>query len=176
MAIVSGPEPQRSIFCEILRKELSQTPGNHLLVSGQPGKRFFSPGPKSISNLKELPHLNTEDMTTAILTCKWVVCRPGYSTIMDLKALGKKNVLFVPTPGQPEQIYLAKLLQTQKVAPFCKQENFVLKDMQMRGSDYSGFPFSQSQEDTTQKMFHIFSKNTILISQNQFIHKGSKGI
>ena len=38
-----------------------------------------------------------------------IVCRSGYSSIMDLVALGKTAIL-VPTPGQPEQQYLATYL------------------------------------------------------------------
>jgi hypothetical protein len=38
-----------------------------------------------------------------------VICRSGYSTIMDLIALGKKAIL-IPTPGQTEQEYLGKIL------------------------------------------------------------------
>jgi hypothetical protein len=34
-----------------------------------------------------------------------IVCRPGYSTIMDLHALGCKAE-FIATPGQTEQEYL----------------------------------------------------------------------
>jgi UDP-N-acetylglucosamine:LPS N-acetylglucosamine transferase len=39
---------------------------------------------------------------------KKIICRPGYSTIMDLSAL-QKPAYFIPTPGQTEQEYLAKL-------------------------------------------------------------------
>ncbi|RYG41454.1 MAG: hypothetical protein EOO01_25115, partial [Chitinophagaceae bacterium] len=36
-----------------------------------------------------------------------ILCRSGYSTLMDLRACGKK-ALIVPTPGQKEQEYLAE--------------------------------------------------------------------
>jgi predicted glycosyltransferase len=44
-----------------------------------------------------------------ILSADWVVCRSGYSSVMDLVKLGQKAVL-VPTPGQTEQEYLAHYL------------------------------------------------------------------
>ena len=37
---------------------------------------------------------------------KVVVARSGYTTIMELAALGKRALL-IPTPGQTEQVYLA---------------------------------------------------------------------
>ena len=38
-----------------------------------------------------------------------VVCRSGYSTVMDLIKLQKKAMM-IPTPGQTEQEYLGKRL------------------------------------------------------------------
>ena len=40
---------------------------------------------------------------------EYVISRSGYSTIMDIIALGKKSIL-IPTPGQTEQEYLANYL------------------------------------------------------------------
>ena len=37
---------------------------------------------------------------------KFVVCRSGYTTVMELVALNKP-ALMIPTPGQTEQEYLA---------------------------------------------------------------------
>lgn len=39
-----------------------------------------------------------------------IICRPGYSTVMDLYHMGRK-ALVVPTPGQPEQEYLGEYLE-----------------------------------------------------------------
>ena len=36
----------------------------------------------------------------------WVISRGGYSTVMDMAVLGAKCI-FVPTPGQYEQVVLA---------------------------------------------------------------------
>jgi UDP-N-acetylglucosamine:LPS N-acetylglucosamine transferase len=41
-----------------------------------------------------------------------VICRSGYSTMMDLRAMGKPAIL-IPTPGQTEQIYLAQRAESQ---------------------------------------------------------------
>jgi uncharacterized protein (TIGR00661 family) len=44
--------------------------------------------------------------------CSLLISRPGYSTIMDREALGAKgNVVWIPTPGQTEQEYLASILK-----------------------------------------------------------------
>ena len=38
-----------------------------------------------------------------------IICRSGYTSVMDLAALHKRAIL-IPTPGQTEQEYLAKYL------------------------------------------------------------------
>ena len=46
-------------------------------------------------------------MAGAIRHAKAIVCRSGYSSLMDLCALGQTAIL-IPTPGQPEQEKLAQ--------------------------------------------------------------------
>ncbi|MBL0109339.1 MAG: hypothetical protein IPP42_00070 [Saprospiraceae bacterium] len=48
-------------------------------------------------------------LTGYISVAQYIICRAGYSTLMDLAAWSKKLIL-VPTPGQTEQWYLARRL------------------------------------------------------------------
>jgi UDP-N-acetylglucosamine:LPS N-acetylglucosamine transferase len=48
--------------------------------------------------------MNSEELTIAFNESNAVVCRSGYTTVMDLAKLEKK-ALFIPTPGQYEQEY-----------------------------------------------------------------------
>ena len=54
-----------------------------------------------------------------------VICRSGYSSVMDLIVLGQKAIL-VPTPGQTEQEYLAAFLQDKKLFIAASQQDFSL--------------------------------------------------
>lgn len=103
-ALCSGPEPQRSIFEQKLRTQLTALPGKKLLILGKPeeGKEI-----RTENGIEVVGHLDTPAMNLALQQAKTIVCRSGYSTLMDLNALGLKAIL-VPTPGQTEQIYLAK--------------------------------------------------------------------
>ena len=56
-----------------------------------------------------------------------VVCRAGYSSIMDLLKLQKKALL-IPTPGQTEQLYLAEHLKKMNLFAVQKQEDLILED------------------------------------------------
>ena len=52
-----------------------------------------------------IPHLPTELLQWYMQEAKEIVCRSGYSSIMDLYTIGRKAHL-IPTPGQTEQEYL----------------------------------------------------------------------
>ncbi|MDO9548487.1 MAG: glycosyltransferase, partial [Candidatus Marinimicrobia bacterium] len=101
--MISGPEPQRSALEELILKQVDTIPGRRVVVLGKPG------GKKPIStdrNLEIYAHLNRQKMSEYMSCAKLIVSRAGYSTIMEVVALGKP-ALFVPTPGQTEQEYLA---------------------------------------------------------------------
>ena len=55
-----------------------------------------------------IPHLPTGLLQWYMQEAKEIVCRSGYSSIMDLHTIGRKAHL-IPTPGQTEQIYLAEI-------------------------------------------------------------------
>jgi uncharacterized protein (TIGR00661 family) len=134
-AIISGPEPQRSIFENIVITQLSTLNLSGIIVSGKPESEKNE---ASNSNLKILPHLNTVEMKALIHFSSIVICRSGYSTIMDLQAMGAK-ALFVPTPGQTEQIYLAELHEKAGAVLWRNQESLNLKNDIEVALEYNGF-------------------------------------
>lgn len=103
VAIISGPEPQRTIFERLLLDQLPRLPMKSLIVLGQ----TESDQTRHVGTVTVMSHLNSELLERMILGAKAVICRPGYSTLMDLDKLGKRAIL-VPTPGQTEQEYLAE--------------------------------------------------------------------
>jgi predicted glycosyltransferase len=103
LALISGPEPQRLFFEKYAIKFLSEKPGEHCMIRGLPNETEVPDLPFQVFN-----HLSAVDLRDKILASRMVLCRSGYSTLMDLELL-KANAILVPTPGQTEQIYLAKL-------------------------------------------------------------------
>jgi UDP-N-acetylglucosamine:LPS N-acetylglucosamine transferase len=69
--------------------------------------------------------LNAEELCLAIQQSEYIICRSGYSTVMELLAL-KKKMIVVPTPGQTEQEYLAGLLMQRNLAISVNQTDFNL--------------------------------------------------
>jgi uncharacterized protein (TIGR00661 family) len=134
LVLLSGPEPQRTNLEKILIKELRQYTGNAVMVRGLPGRTECFSG---LPNLLVHNHLPAETLNRIICESKFVISRSGYSSIMDILALGKKCIL-IPTPGQSEQEYLASYLFAEHFAFSAKQEGFCLKD----SLDAAGrFPF-----------------------------------
>lgn len=105
--MISGPEPQRSVLEEIILKQIENISGRRVVVLGKPGKE--EPNYKD-RNLEIYNHLNRQKMAEYMNSAKLIVAQAGYSTIMEVIALGKL-ALFIPTPGQTEQEYLAKRLK-----------------------------------------------------------------
>ncbi len=134
MVLLSGPEPQRSELEEILLHELKHYNGQVLFIRGVVEAEQHI---KRQGQIKLVNFMETQDLQKAICASDIIISRSGYTTIMDLLKLGKK-ALFIPTPGQTEQEYLARRLEAKGIIPFAAQERFSLKDLS-KVKLYSGF-------------------------------------
>lgn len=123
MVCLSGPEPQRSLFESMVLSQLKNIDGHVILVRGKPGSEENLPQEK---NLTIVNHLSTIEMQQAFTASSYILSRCGYTTLMDMQALGCKCI-YVPTPGQTEQEYLGKRLQDFGMAVVFKQHGFNLK-------------------------------------------------
>jgi len=133
LCLLSGPEPQRTIFEELLINQLKETDLKAILLSGKPEEMEK----KNTGNLEIRPHADDEEMLMLIQSASIIICRSGYSSLMDLVSLGK-NAVFVPTPGQPEQEYLAKNLKEQGLFYSCSQQEFSLQKALQESEKYNG--------------------------------------
>ncbi|MDA3954656.1 MAG: glycosyltransferase [Bacteroidales bacterium] len=115
--ILSGPEPQRSIFENKIYKQTINSGLKCGIVRGTTEKR------KNEFKFPVYDIINTEELYSLISTAELIVCRSGYSSVMDLFLL-KKKAVFVPTPGQTEQEYLADYLYRRGMFYFVSQQEF----------------------------------------------------
>lgn len=104
VAVISGPEPQRTLLERSLTAQLQRIEGPHLLVLGRPD----APKEQRIGDLTIVGHLNAQALREAMLHAGMIISRTGYTTLMDLARIGR-TALLVPTPGQAEQEYLGQL-------------------------------------------------------------------
>ncbi len=133
IALVSGPEPQRSIFEKILTSQLRSLGMTSLLVTGEPQKPYS----RTEGCLEIVNHLNATELEKALLSSETVISRSGYSSVMDLIALGK-SAIFVPTPQQPEQLFLADYLKRENIVYAVRQDKFELKSDLEQVKKYKG--------------------------------------
>lgn len=120
IVIISGVEQQRTILENRLINQIKKTSYKTLFIRGLPSS--FERYPPKIDNIDFQNHLDTENFIYYIKNTKYIICRAGYSTIMDLIILNKSAIL-IPTPGQTEQEYLAKYLSEKKLFVVMKQNN-----------------------------------------------------
>ena len=101
LILTSGPKGSRKFFVE---DALKMKKGKTLVV-----------GTKSFGADQDVTFIETPkqaDLAQWLQFSSYLISRPGYSTIMDREALGAKGeVVWIPTPGQTEQEYLASLLK-----------------------------------------------------------------
>ena len=76
---------------------------------------------------------------------------------MDLDKL-KLEAIFIPTPGQKEQEYLAEYLEGQGICFYQKQEDFDLTKSLVKSEKYSGFKNDTKREIDWNKLFKIFEE------------------
>lgn len=133
---LSGPEPQRTILEKKIFSQLPFLEGNILIIRGLPGENTVMEVP---SNVTIHNHLSASQFNRAVALSDKIICRSGYTSIMDLVKM-KKKALLIPTPGQAEQEYLGEYLSEQKYFPCVMQKDFSLKDAKQI---LDGFNFRQ---------------------------------
>jgi UDP-N-acetylglucosamine transferase subunit ALG13 len=138
LILLSGPEPQRSILENSIVKEIAHYNGSATVVRGLPDSANLIP---STNSIKFFNHLPAEELNKEMQQAEYVIGRSGYSTIMDIAGLNKKSI-FIPTPGQAEQEYLAKYLSENNYAFSSQQSAFSLHKALKEASafTYKSFP------------------------------------
>lgn len=136
LVLLSGPEPQRTILEKKVMQQVMEL-GNvkAMIVRGLPGGNTLQPD----KNIEMMAHLNTNELLEKILCSKAILARPGYSTLMDLAAIGGKRAIFIPTPGQTEQEYLAMYTEAEGMAVSSSQKHFSLREAWRRVFQAKGF-------------------------------------
>lgn len=149
VAILSGPEPQRSILEEVLLKQMEKSKGRYFLVRGT-------------SNVQPLhtaiPHtdlLTGPAIAELISKATLVISRSGYSSLMDYYFIGNKALL-IPTPGQAEQEYLGDYLRQQQKFYSVNQNMIDLEDDMEKALKYPGFDGLKRKTTDWKSLFGLF--------------------
>ncbi|MFY8184999.1 MAG: glycosyltransferase [Bacteroidia bacterium] len=117
LILLSGTEPQRSILEQKLMATLDNSKLSIALIRGT-----TTSSTKLYANSENFDLLNSYELQILIESSEILICRSGYSSIMDIMHFNKKIIL-IPTPGQTEQEYLAKHLKKKYNIAFIEQSN-----------------------------------------------------
>lgn len=119
--VLSGPEPQRTILERLCISFAQKMQHKSLIIRGKPDSK--EKPPTKISCVDFVNHLPDEMLGSYLQKAQIIICRSGYSTIMDLAALNQTAIL-IPTPGQTEQEYLAEYHRQKKRFYCLSQKTF----------------------------------------------------
>lgn len=120
---ISGPEPQRSILERIVRDQLPHLPGRIVVALGRPEVSTV----ERVGATDLYGFLERAAQEEMINRARVIVARPGFSTISALAEVGRR-ALFIPTPGQTEQVYLAAYHQSRGTVHAAPQHRLRLAD------------------------------------------------
>jgi len=154
--LLSGPEPQRSLLEKKILSQIKPSHGKISLIRGTTEKMSTTGLQKNIS---VIDLADSKEVGRWINDARLVICRSGYSSLMDLTRLSKKALL-VPTPGQGEQEYLAARAQEQGFFPFMAQHDFDLDKALKKVSQWSfSFPITSFNFDQHHQVIEALTKN-----------------
>jgi uncharacterized protein (TIGR00661 family) len=127
LALISGPEPQRTLLQEQLISKLTQLNKTMVMVCGVVENEQTV---TIIGNMTIYNFMTSRQLENILNRSQLIISRSGYTTVMDLAKLGKK-AFFIPTPGQFEQEYLAKKIHKDGLVPYCKQDEFNVEKLRV---------------------------------------------
>jgi len=150
LCIISGPEPQRTIFEKTLLPQLPEIPGSKVVLLGSPNHRnVIYPDPHTVIK----SYVDTAEKIGLLNRARFIICRSGYTTMMELAEVQKRHGLFVPTPGQTEQEYLSAYYS--KSGWFLSQNQYQIdlaRDV-AAAQPFSGFPVMPSTLENVRRLY-----------------------
>jgi predicted glycosyltransferase len=151
LVMLSGPEPQRTILEEKILRQLENIELEVALVRGMPesDKTYMLD-----KRIHVFSHLQSPKLYELIRKSALVICRSGYSSIMDMVTLGKRAI-FIPTPGQPEQEYLSRYLMEKKIYFSMNQDDFDLLYAIQMSVNFPGMIIQNNYKDLEDQIQEI---------------------
>ena len=106
-----------------------------------------------------IPYASTEEKEILMNRARFIICRSGYTSAMEIAELGKKQALFIPTPGQTEQEYLSGYYEQRRWFHSVSQYRLALDDDIAAAKNYTGFPeMGQTRENVGRLYREVFAE------------------
>ena len=150
---ISGPEPQRTVFFKKITSQVNQLTGKVVIAGGTPDISQTS----NKDNVVFYSFLNSHQQEEMMNRAKFIISRPGYTTVMEIAELGKKNVLFLPTPGMSEQEYLADYYEEKGYFHHVSQYRLSLKEAIESTKDFKGVIIPWKTEQSVRNFMEVIN-------------------
>jgi uncharacterized protein (TIGR00661 family) len=148
---ISGPEPQRTVMEDLIFQCVNDIDGKIVMSLGRNiGSNIEKMRDKLNDNIQLYDFLPREERELIMNRSKFIISRSGYSTLMDIYALGKK-AMFIPTPQQTEQEYLASLHEERGNFLYVNQDEISLSKNLENARNYKGPDREADLERNTQR-------------------------
>ncbi|MFA6364447.1 glycosyltransferase [Methanoregula sp.] len=150
LVVISGPEPQRTFLEKTILANLKNLDGSGVVLLGSPQK------PRAATRIGDwtcVSYVSTEEKVELMNRAQCVICRSGYTTMMELAELGKDRALLIPTPGQTEQEYLSWYYEQNGWYHSQDQNHLDLKDDLELARRYRGFPAMPKTSANTRRLY-----------------------
>ncbi|MCL4464671.1 MAG: hypothetical protein M1389_01320 [Chloroflexi bacterium] len=148
---VSGAEPQRSIFEELVLEQVRELEGKVVVALGKPDVPLAVSNGGNVAIHSFMDRAEQEEMLNR---ARMVVTRSGYTTLMELAELGK-NALLVPTAGQSEQEYLGVYHESLGTMHTVVQSHLNLPKDVAVAEKYRGLSLAHPTRETTRRFLQI---------------------
>lgn len=150
LVLISGPEPQRTRLEEILLPQVAGLPGKSVVLLGSPRANNM----KALSDrCTVMSYASTKEKVELMNRARFIVCRSGYTTLMEIAELGKKHAFFIPTPGQTEQEYLSSYYEKNGWFHSKSQYRLDLEAEIRIAREYTGFPPVKTTEENVRRLY-----------------------
>lgn len=148
---ISGPEPQRGIFEQLVLKQSHDLQGRIVIALGKTEDRPVSWADGRVTVYSYMGRKEQEEMMNR---AQLVVSRSGYTTLMELAELGKK-ALFVPTVGQCEQEYLGRYHEQLGTMHCVSQHRLDLVRDVVAAKNYRGIPVTHRTAESVKRFLEV---------------------
>jgi uncharacterized protein (TIGR00661 family) len=148
---LSGPEPQRAMLQKKIISQIDNLEGKIVIAGGNPDSAATSFGDR----IQYYSFLRAQQQENIMNRAKFIITRPGYTTIMELAELNKKRALFLPTPGQSEQEYLADYYEGKGYFHHVSQYRLKLAKAIEASEEFKGFEPPWKTEQSVREFMKI---------------------
>ncbi len=147
---ISGPKVTKDALKELILRQIGELGGKKVILLGDPGAESEQRlGHDTV--LKS--HASRHEMVDLMNRARFVITRSGYTTVMELAELGKKGILFIPTPGQTEQEYLSVYYEERGWIHSVLQRNLDLVRDVRKAQEMKGFPPMSTSGDNVKRLY-----------------------